>query len=127
MLFGCVGTAVGTVNTLFTSNMFLPPYSGRVVIFLTMKALYNLLSKLQRLANECWETSGKFVYWNFIVTYSFSELHDSIEIYNPDKERYLDNISEWLLLNIEKKENERDEWNDHGFRDEADYIRYKFG
>lgn len=95
--------------------------------FLTiMKALYNLLSKLQRLIGDSVETCGQFLYGNCIVTYSLSESYDDIEIYNPDKDRYLDNIAEWLLLNIEKESSASDIWNDNGFRDESDYLRYKF-
>ena len=91
-----------------------------------MKALYNLLSKLQRLTEGCVESSGSFSCGNYIVTYSFTENFDTIEIHNPNNDRYLDNIAEWLLLNIEKKPSTSDIWNDNGFRDESDYIRYKF-
>ena len=95
-------------------------------LLLIMKALYNLLSKLQRLLGDCVVEEGSFSYGNYIVTYYFSESYDTIEIHNPNNDRYLDNIAEWLLLNIEKPNNNSDEWNDNGFRDEADYMRYKF-
>lgn len=90
-----------------------------------MKILYNLLSKIQRLIGNCVVEEGSFCYGNYIVSYYFSETCEHIEIHNPNNDRFLFNIAEWLLLNIEKPKNTSDEWNDNGFRDEADYYRWK--
>ena len=93
-----------------------------------MNTLYKLLSKLLWKIGDSIEASGSFPYGNCIVKYSLSENNDSIEVQNPIKGTFLDNIAEWLLLNIGDRGSEPyNQWNEHGFRDEADYLNYKFG
>lgn len=93
-----------------------------------MKTLYRLISKLLWKIGSSVEAKGSFPVGNCIMKYSLAEKHDEIEVYNPEKGTYLDNISEWLLLNVRDRGNESfNEWNENGFRDEADYLNYKFG
>jgi len=74
------------------------------------------------------EAKGSFPFGNCIVKYSLTESGDEIEVYNPMKGTFMDNVSEWLLLNVgDRCTQSFNEWNEHGFRDEADYLKYKFG
>lgn len=74
------------------------------------------------------ESKGYFPVGNCIVRYSLTEKGNEIEVYNPVKSIYLDNVAEWLMLNVIGRETESsNEWNEHGFRDEQDYLSYKFG
>lgn len=56
-----------------------------------------------------------------------------VEIYDDnDQVRYFNNIEEYLEKKINSLgdieiEPEENEWTLHGFRDEADYLRYRYG
>lgn len=75
---------------------------------------------------------GQFVIGGAIVTFTMTEKGKEFELWNPEKERYYDNIAEWLNNNtldykdIEIESYNRTIWDDNGFRDEADFIKYKF-
>lgn len=93
-----------------------------------MKTLYTLLEKLLWRIGGFVEAKGSFPVGNCIVKYSLTENHDEIEVYNPIKGTYLDNIAEWLLLNVsDRSSGTFNQWNENGFRDEADYIQYRYG
>ena len=93
-----------------------------------MKALYTLLKKLIWKIGDSVEAKGSFPVGKYIVNYSLTEKGNEIEVYNPVKYTFLDNVSEWLMLNVSERGTESyNEWNEHGFRDEADYLNYKFG
>lgn len=76
--------------------------------------------------------SGQFVIGGAIVTFTMTEKGKEFELWNPEKERYYDIIAEWLNNNtldykdIEIESYNRTIWDDNGFRDEADFIKYKF-
>lgn len=103
------------------------------------RIIQKLVAKLDRKLTEARQDnpseehlSGRFTFGRVIVTYSFSRRRGcEIELYNPILETFLDNVScycekrviGWDNVEIE----ETDDWNDHGFRDAADYLRYKYG
>ena len=94
-----------------------------------MKALKELESKFLRHAGHSIESKGEFPFGNCIVNYVLSENYNCIDVYNPIKDTYLTNVEDYLLSlerEIEEEE-EYDMWDDHGFADEADYIRYRYG
>lgn len=91
-----------------------------------MKTLYNLSKVFQRNIEGLFESKGQFHYGNCIIRYSFNERSSSVEVYNPIKDRYLDRIADWLIQLIQPCEQDYDEWDAHGFRDEQDYINYKY-
>lgn len=78
--------------------------------------------------NRC---SGSFTFANCIVTFSMSLTHKDIEIWNPVRDTYLDCIAEHIKKSTphfsDLKVDETDEWDNHGFASETDYIRYKYG
>lgn len=73
------------------------------------------------------EARGSFPVGNCIIRYALEGNGGIIEVHNTIKDIYLDNIAEWLMLNSTDRCTESDEWNDHGFRNEADYINYRYG
>ena len=91
-----------------------------------MKALYNLSKVFQRNIEGLFESKGQFHYGICIIRYSFNERSSSVEVYNPIKDRYLDRIADWLKQLIQPCDQDYDEWDAHGFRDEQDYINYKY-
>lgn len=92
-----------------------------------MKPLYNLAKVFQSKVEGLFATKGQFPYGNCIIRYDFDELSAAIEVYNPVKDRYLDRIADWLIQLIQPCDQDYNEWVEHGFRDEADYLQYKFG
>lgn len=75
--------------------------------------------------------SGSFTFGNCIVTFSMSKDHKDIEIWNPVRDTYLDCIAEYVRKDTphfsDLDEEEPDEWDNHGFASQADYINYKYG
>lgn len=94
---------------------------------LNMKTLYKLLERLLWKIGDSIEARGCFPFGNCIVKYSLTEKSREIEVYNPMKERYLDRVAEFLLNEVELETEHSSLWDSNGFRDEADYLRYKFG
>lgn len=74
--------------------------------------------------------SGAFPFAKCIVTFSMNRVHKNIEVWDPIKNTYLDCISEHLIAVTPNFDDfdveESDVWNTHGFRDEQDYINYKY-
>lgn len=91
-----------------------------------MKPLYTLAKTFQRQVEGLFEAKGQFPYGNCIVRYNFDERSAAIEVYNPVKDRYLDRIADWLIQLIQPCDKDYNEWVEHGFRDEEDYITYKY-
>lgn len=75
--------------------------------------------------------SGCLHFGKYLVDYWVSANGKDIEISNPEKDRYYDNVADWLCdhtINFQDIEiEETDEWDCHGFRDEQDFINYKYG
>lgn len=104
------------------------------------KALYNLIEKLERKVREArmanphdMRVSGRFMFGRCNVTFFYDRKGCELDICNLVKDTLLDNVADycskrvtpWIYMDVD--EDSSDEWNDNGFRDEADYIRYKFG
>lgn len=70
---------------------------------------------------------GSFTFGDHTISYDIGEKSSIVEVFNPTKGIYLDCIADYLKDLIPPYEDEYNIWDDHGFRDEADYIRYKFG
>lgn len=92
-----------------------------------MNTLYKLLRTLLWKAGSSHEAKGSFPFGSCIITYALVGNGGTIEVHNPLKDIYLDNIAEWLMLNSTDRCTQSTEWNDHGFRSEADYLNYKYG
>lgn len=103
-----------------------------------MKALKTLLDKFERELTQARMSDigslwcrGKFTIGNYIVSFHVGEKDKTVEIWNPVRDTYLDNISQWLERNcpdLDDVDVERSSiWDLNGFRDEADYLNYKFG
>lgn len=103
-----------------------------------MKQLGNLLEKLESKLIEARESdpcsrkcSGRFTFGNCIVTFYATSQDKGIEIWNSNKDTYLDNIARWLEKNSldfdDIEVEDEDMWDSHGFRDESDYLNYKYG
>lgn len=91
-----------------------------------MKALSDLESKFLRHAGHFEESSGTFPFGNCIITYTLSKKHSEVEVYNPDKDRYLDNIAIYLSELEREIYEDADIWDCHGFSSSSDYINYKY-
>lgn len=91
-----------------------------------MKALYRLAKVFER-EIEGFFGEGSFQFGNHTITYNIGESSTFVEVYNSVKDIYLDQVADYLNSLIPPCSDEYDIWDDHGFRDESDYIRYKFG
>lgn len=74
----------------------------------------------------------RFNVGNKIVNVAFDKRGCEVEIYNTRLDYFLDNISmkcESRVIcweDIEVEVEETDEWNEHGFRDAADYYNWRY-
>lgn len=91
-----------------------------------MKALYRLAKAFEREIEDLFIGEGSFQFGNHTISYSIGERSNLVEVYNPSKDTYLDRVADYLITLIQACE-EEDEWSINGFRNESDYIRYKFG
>lgn len=91
-----------------------------------MKVLYTLAKAFEREIEGLFFGEGSFQFGNHTISYSIGERSNLVEVYNPVKDNYLDRVADYLTALIQPGE-EEDEWNINGFRNESDYIRYKFG
>lgn len=91
-----------------------------------MKALYRLAKVFERELEGLFIGEGSFQFGNHTISYSIGERSNLVEVYNQVKDIYLDRVADYLTSLIQPCE-EEDEWNVNGFRNESDYIRYKFG
>lgn len=92
-----------------------------------MKTLDKLLERLLWKIGDSAESKGCFPFGNCIVKFSLTDKTREIEVYNPIKERYLDKVAEFLLNEVELKTEYSSIWDVHGFRNESDYLRYRYG
>lgn len=78
--------------------------------------------------NRC---SGSFTFANSIITFSMSKVHKDIEVWNPVHGTFLDCVAEHVRKSTphfsDLEVPETGEYDNHGFRSEADYIKYKYG
>lgn len=99
--------------------------------------LDKLLSKLDRELTSSREnnpsdisTVGRFKFGRHIISYVFDDEGCEVEVFNPVLDTFLDNVSffleerciMWNQIEVE----EPDEWDVNGFRDEEDYIYWKY-
>jgi hypothetical protein len=91
-----------------------------------MKALHTLAKVFERELEGLFIGEGSFQFGNHTISYSIGERSNLVEVYNQVKDIYLDRVADYLTSLIQPCE-EEDEWNVNGFRNESDYIRYKFG
>ena len=79
-----------------------------------MKALDKLIQTfLWKVGTVAADEKGRFPYGNCIISYSITE------------DTYLDNVAQ-ALAEVDIPREETDIWNSHGFRNEADFIQYKY-
>jgi hypothetical protein len=90
-----------------------------------MKALYRLAKVFER-EIEGFFGEGSFQFGNHTISYNIGDRSNLVEVYNQSKDIYLGRVADYLISLIQPCD-EEDEWNVNGFRDESDYIRYKFG
>ena len=99
--------------------------------------LDKLLSKLDRELTASREnnpsdtsTVGRFKFGRHIIRFVFDEDGGEVEVFNPILDTFQDNVSFFLeercILWGQIEIEETDEWDAHGFRDEADYINWKY-
>ena len=91
-----------------------------------MKALKKLIREFLWRVEGFYDTKGMFFHGKYIIRYWITNGSPSVEVYNPKKDIYLINVAECLEQSYESPK-EESEWSCNGFRDESDYIRYKFG
>jgi len=91
-----------------------------------MKALHTLAKAFKREIEGLFFGEGSFQFGNHTISYYIGERSNLVEVHNPARDTYLDRVADYLTSLIQPCE-EEDEWNVNGFRDESDYIKYKFG
>ena len=91
-----------------------------------MKALYRLAQVFEREIKDLFIGEGSFQFGNHTISYNIGDRSNLVEVYNTVRDTYLDRVADYLISLIQPCD-EEDEWNVNGFRDESDYIRYKFG
>ena len=102
-----------------------------------MKIIDRLIDKLDRKLTEERRDNpdnesvvGVFTFGRHIVRFVFRPIGCEIEIYNPILDTFLDRVSfhceervvRWGDIETESS----NDWDEHGFRDEADYLKYKY-
>lgn len=90
-----------------------------------MKVLHTLAKAFEREIEGLFFGEGSFQFGKHTIAYNIGERSNLVEVYNPVKDTYLDRVADYLITLIQPCE-EEDEWNINGFRDESDYISYKF-
>lgn len=74
---------------------------------------------------------GMFTFGNHIVRFVFNEKGCEIEIWNPANDVFLDNVAFYCEERVAKWDSidtvTMSEHDYNGFRNEADFVRYKFG
>lgn len=90
-----------------------------------MKALYRLAKVFVR-EIEGFFGEGSFQFGNHTISYNIDDRSNLVEVYNTVRDTYLDRVADYLTDLIQPCE-EPDKWDVNGFRDESDWIRYKFG
>ena len=116
----------------------LPNFQGSGNFSSIMKDILDkLLSKLDRELTSSREnnpsdisTVGRFKFGRHIISYVFDDEGCEVEVFNPVLDTFLDNVSffleerciMWSQIEVE----EPDEWDVNGFRDEEDYIYWKY-
>lgn len=79
------------------------------------------------------KVSGLFKFGYHIIRFSFRRRGCELEIYNPVKDRFLDNVAEFCQArttawyNVDVGDSRFGILTDPGFSSEADYLSYKFG
>lgn len=102
-----------------------------------MKIIDRLIDKLDRKLTEERRDNpdnesvvGAFTFGRHIVRFVFRPSGCEIEIYNPILDTFLDRVSfhcEERVVRWDDIETESsNDWDEHGFRDEADYLKYKY-
>lgn len=91
-----------------------------------MKALYKLAEAFERKVENSIGGKGVFPFGNVIVKFDYSTRYTEIEVWNPVKDTYLDRIADYLKTLPAPCDQPFDVFNDHGFRDEEDYLRYRY-
>ena len=105
-----------------------------------MEILKQLLSKLDRhltqeRQNNPHDTnaSGWFMFGYHKVHFFLAKGGCDVEVLNVPNDRFLENVADYLSTHcldwedIDVDLESYDFWDDHGFRDEADYLRYRYG
>lgn len=74
--------------------------------------------------------NGSFKFGNHRISFFMGSKYKDIEVVNVTKNTILINVETWLeenSLDYNDIETEHsDIWDAHGFKDEADYIRYRY-
>lgn len=91
-----------------------------------MRALNKLKREFLWRVEDFTDTEGMFYYGKYIVRYWICGRKPKVEVYNTKKDYYLVNVEDYLEQCYEAPR-EESVWSINGFRDEADYLRYKFG
>ena len=102
------------------------------------EVLDKLIAKLDRKLSEARKSNpseeslkGWFMFGHHKVSYIFDEDGCVLDVFNVVKGVWLVNVEEyctpkcirWSQIDVEVS----DEWDEHGFADEADYLRYRYG
>ena len=77
--------------------------------------------------------SGWLMFGHHKVHFFFSKCGCDVEVFNITKDRLLENVAnycskhclDWEDIDVDLEVS--DFWNEHGFANEADYIRYRYG
>ena len=97
-----------------------------------LKRIDNVLESERKLNPREKSFSGSFNFGHYNVRYVFRPSGIELEIYNCKKETFLDNVAsllerkclDWQDIDVDESYNE---WDEHGFRDESDYLNYRYG
>ena len=90
-----------------------------------MKALHQLAKAFQSAISGLFEAKGKFPFGSCIISYSFNGRNTEVEVYNPVKDTYLDNIASFLKELVQPQDDDSDVWSNHGFSGSEDYYRFR--
>lgn len=82
---------------------------------------------------EPWETKvfGSFYFENVCIDFVLTPRRCEVEVYDEEKDEYYDEIASQLSEQCIKWDDvdvtTPDYWNEHGFANEADYLKYRYG
>jgi hypothetical protein len=104
-----------------------------------MKILDSLIKKIDEELTDARQSNpfeerlyGDIHFLHYDIRYSFSSSIVELEIHNKKRDTYLDNVSDYcetkvIDWNDIEVDDSSDEWDDHGFANESDYMRYRYG
>lgn len=102
-----------------------------------MKILQSIISKLDESMKEAKRSnpdersiSDSFNFGNYVISFYLTKDLKEVQVDHKSKDIYLENVEAYLTRNVlnfdDIEVSESSVWDCNGFRDESDYVKYKY-